>query len=188
MSATPPAHWQRRADRSLLSTRVFEVRGSRFAHPQREGDKEFIVIDAPSWVIAAPVTPTGELVMVRQYRFGAEELSWELPGGVVEDGEAPAAAAVREVVEETGYRGDNPVELGWAYPNPAIQSNRAHFVVIPQVRQVEATAWDADEELETRLVPLSEVLRMAHAGEIRHALMLNLLFLLEAWWHEHGPI
>jgi 8-oxo-dGTP pyrophosphatase MutT (NUDIX family) len=115
-------------------------------------------------------------------------LSWELPGGVVEPGEEPVAAAVRELAEETGCRGGSPEVLGWVHPNPAIQSNRAHFVVIPQVQRVEETAWDADEELEIQVVPLPEVLAWARSGRIRHALMLNLLFLLEDWWRGQNPM
>ncbi len=183
MSSEPPAHWQRHSDRSLLNTRVFDVRASRFSHPGREdSQKEFFVIDAPNWVICAPVTATGELVMVRQFRFGSEQLSWELPGGVSEKGEEPTTTAVRELEEETGYQGGPAEVLGWVHPNPAIQSNRAHLVVIPDAKPTGAQNWDQDEEIEMAVVPLADVIKRARSGEMTHALMLNMLFLLEPWW------
>ncbi len=181
-----PANWQRGADRALLHTRVFDVRASRFRHPGRETDKEFMVIDAPDWAVVMAVTPSGELVLVRQFRFGVEQLSLELPGGVIERGEDPAAAAARELAEETGYVGAAPQVLGTVHPNPAIQSNRAHLVLIAEAERKQATAWDADEELGIHCRPIPEVLRRARVGEITHALMLNGLFMLEPWWAEQA--
>jgi ADP-ribose pyrophosphatase len=187
MSSSVPPLWQRIDHRALLSTRVFDIQAIRFDHPQRtDGGKEFFVIDAPDWVIAAPVTPAGELVMVRQFRFGVEQLSWELPGGVSEPDETPTQTAVRELMEETGYRGGEPEVLGWVHPNPAIQNNRAHLVAIPDARLVAETNWDQDEEIEMALVPIPEALRRARSGEVTHALMLNMLFLLEPWWQRHA--
>lgn len=186
MSNSPPARWIRGEDRSLLKTRIYDVRASKFRHPQREGEKEFFVIDPPDWAMVVPITSQGELVMVRQYRFGIERLSLELPGGVIEKGEDPRVAAVRELAEETGYAGDEAVLLGSVHPNPAIQSNRAHVVLVPNVTLRTEIEWDEDEELSMELMPMAEVLRRARAGEITHALMLNALFLLEGWWRSRS--
>ena len=184
--SSAPEPWRRVSDRELLKTRVFDVRGSRFEHPAREGSKEFIVIDAPDWAVVAAVTPLGELVLVQQFRFGVQTLSLELPGGVIEAGEEPAAAAARELAEETGFVGAAPVVLGVVHPNPAIQSNRAHLILIADVERTQQTAWDVDEELGLQCLPVPEVMRRARAGEITHALMLNALFLLEPWWAEQA--
>jgi ADP-ribose pyrophosphatase len=186
MSSSLPPEWIRQQSRELLHTRVFDVRASEFRHPSRAEGKEFLVIDAPDWAVVAPVTPEGELVLVRQYRFGAQQLSLELPGGVIEHGEDPAVGAVRELLEETGYRGAEAEVLGWVHPNPAIQSNRAHLIVVPDAQPVEATDWDADEELSLTLAPIDEVLAMGRSGKITHALMLNMLFLLEPWWKQRA--
>mgnify|MGYP003675133842 CR=1 FL=1 len=185
MSEIPPAEWIRESSRRLLQTRVFEVQAREFRHPQRDQGKEFFVIDAPDWAVVAPITPGGELILVNQFRFGSQELSLELPGGVVEPGEEPAAAAARELAEETGYVGAAPVLLGSVYPNPAIQSNRAHLILIPEVKLTRETAWDVDEELGLLLAPIGDVLQWARAGKITHALMLNMLFMLEPWWRRH---
>lgn len=189
MADFQPSEWCRESDRTLLKTRVFDVRASAFRHPQRTEAKEFIVIDAPDWAVVVALTPAGELLLVRQYRFGVQQLSLELPGGVIEPGEAPESAAARELAEETGYAGDPAVVLGVVHPNPAIQSNRAHLVLIPNARPAGPQAWDADEEMGLLRCPVAEVLARARRGEITHALMLNALFLLEDWWRRRsdGP-
>jgi 8-oxo-dGTP pyrophosphatase MutT (NUDIX family) len=103
--SSSPAEWRRGADRELLHTRIFDVRASEFQHPARSEPREFIIIDPPDWAVVLVLTPTRELVLVRQFRFGAESLSLELPGGVIEKGESPLLAAARETAEETGFRG-----------------------------------------------------------------------------------
>ncbi len=186
MSPPSPNEWIRQQSRELLQTRVFDVRATEFRHPSREEGKEFLVIDAPDWAVVAPVTSQGELVLVRQFRFGVQKMSLELPGGVIEHGEEPTAGAVREMVEETGYRGAKAEVLGWVHPNPAIQSNRAHLIVVPDAQLVGSTAWDPDEELSLTLAPIDEVMEMGRSGKITHALMLNMLFLLEPWWRQRA--
>lgn len=184
----PPATWSAGESRTLLPTRIFDVNARTFAHPTRGTRKEFLVIDAPDWGIALPVTAAGELVLVQQYRFGIAQLSWELPGGVIERGEDPVAAVVRELAEETGYAGRNARVLGVVHPNPAIFANRCHIILIEDVAPQGQVAWDADEELALLRRPIDTVLAEARAGRMTHALMLNALFLLEPWWRERAPI
>ena len=64
--------------------------------------------------------------MVRQYRHGANRITLETPGGLVDPGETPAEAAAREMLEETGYQAREIISLGGINPNPAIFSNRLH--------------------------------------------------------------
>ncbi|WP_159056255.1 NUDIX hydrolase [Streptomyces sp. DSM 15324] len=61
--------------------------------------------DRPSVAVLA-LTTTGETLVTRQFRPGPEQLVYELPGGYLDDGETPLAAAARELLAETGYGGD----------------------------------------------------------------------------------
>lgn len=170
-----PACWTPTRETLHAKCVVFDVFKEHFAHPTdgREGD--FYVARAPDWVAAVPVTRGGEIVMVNQFRFGVRRLSWEFPGGVIDAGENFLQAAAREVAEETGYAGDAPFPLGSAASNPALFDNRCHFVLIENCDRVTDTHFDANEEIEMKLVPPRDVLKMAREGEITHALMLAAL-------------
>jgi len=135
----------------------------------------------PDWVLALPVTPEGLIVMVRQWRFGASALSLEPPGGVADKGEDPAVTAERETREETGYSGGRATCLGQVSPNPALQDNRSHFVLLEGVRNGSPRALDEHEEITVELHRPAEALRLVRGGETTHALAeLALLRLREA--------
>jgi 8-oxo-dGTP pyrophosphatase MutT (NUDIX family) len=138
-------------------------------------------MDCPDWVLALPVTQEGLIVMVRQWRFGASALSLEPPGGVAGKGEEPAVTAERETREETGYDGGKATSLGHASPNPALQANRCHFILLEGVVNGSPRALDEHEEIEVLALAPSEALRRVREGETTHALAeLALLRLREA--------
>lgn len=182
--ATPPApgpaRWEKRGHQVRLHTRVFDVQGVTFRHPGRDTEKEFTVLQAPDWVNVVAVTPDGHIVLVRQFRFGIDALSLEIPGGVMESGEDPVTAGVRELREETGYTGGSARLLGSVHPNPAIQGNRCHYVLVEGAVRSHELEWDADEEIQIETRPVDEVLALARTGGITHALVLNALMLFDA--------
>src|SRR5687767_12953341 len=105
-SSIPPSWaWQALDHKTLLDTRIFSIRSTRFRHPVRLVERDFIVIDPPDWVNVVAVTPDQRIVLVRQFRYGADDFSLEIPGGVIERGEHPEIAGIRELQEETGYVG-----------------------------------------------------------------------------------
>lgn len=176
-----PERWTIRQEAPHADCRVFKIVRQRCTHPRDSREGDFFVIRCPDWVLALPVTPDGDLVMVRQWRFGAQALSSEVPGGVMDAGESPIETAIREAREETGYTGGTVTELGSVSPNPAIQSNRCHFVLLEGVTNNSARALDEHEEIEVECVRPAEALRRVRSGETTHALAeLALLRLREA--------
>ena len=170
-----PRHWILNRETLHSSCVVFDVYKEHFSHPTDGRCGDFYVAHAPDWVTAIPVTSEGKILLVNQFRFGIRELSWEFPGGVIDKGENFLEAAVREVAEETGYRGNAPIVLGNAASNPAIFNNRCHFVLIENCKKTEDTHFDANEEIEMKLASPQEVLELARNGEMKHALMLTAL-------------
>lgn len=181
-SSPGPSRWEKLGRETRLQTRIFDVLGARYRHPSRGTERDFVVMTAPDWVNVIALTPDEHIILVRQFRFGIDEFSLEIPGGVMEAGEDPVAAGLRELREETGYTGAPAKLLGTVHPNPAIQSNRCHFVFVEEAVKSHALEWDADEEIHVTAEPVEEVLAMARNGGITHGLVLNALMLFEPHW------
>lgn len=184
MAEQPPApqRWKRLGAREVARTRIFSVESVDFHHPQRPKPQDFFVINAPDWVNVVALTPDGRLVLVRQFRYGTNDFSVEIPGGVIDQGEDPVAAGRRELQEETGYVGSGARLLGAIHPNPAMQNNRCHLVLVENARQQANLDWDADEEFEIMTLPVDEVYQLAYRGGITHAMVLDALLLFAPVW------
>ncbi len=177
-----PSRWKKLGELPHAATRIFDVVRAIYRHPRREKEQDFFIINAPDWVNVVALTPDGRLVLVRQFRYGIDDFSLEIPGGVMDAGEDPVAAGPRELSEETGYVGTRARLLGSVHPNPAMQNNRCHLVLVEDARRAAALAWDDDEELETLVKPVDEVYALAAGGGITHALVLDALLLFRPHW------
>jgi 8-oxo-dGTP pyrophosphatase MutT (NUDIX family) len=187
---SPPQRWQRLRSEPHATTRIFDVTRAIYRHPHRSKEQDFFVINAPDWVNVVALTPAQHLVLVRQFRFGINDFSLEIPGGVMDKGEDAITAGLRELREETGYIGTKPRLLGSVHPNPAMQSNRCHLVLVEDARLEAALDWDPDEEFEIMTKPVEEVYALAHRGGITHAMVLDALLLFAPVWAElsRGPV
>ena len=179
MPASPLPAWQKTGAVQHADCRIFTVEKERWEHPGGVKKGEFYVLHCPGWVNVLARTEAGKLVMVRQFRFGTRDFSLEIPGGVMEEGENPLLTGARELLEETGYAGDEPRLLGQVHPNPAIQNNQCHIVFIDRVKKVAEVAWDGNEEMDVCEMSVDEVITAALTGKITHALVLNGLFFLQ---------
>lgn len=159
---------------------MFEVSRVRFRPPGGGDERSFYRIDAPHWINVIPVDDRGDVLFVRQYRFGIEDFTLEIPGGMCDPGESPATAAARELREETGRRAGRIVELGWVHPNPALQGNRCYSYLARDLTRVGDPEPDPDEEFELVTVPLRDVAGLIADGSISHALVVAAFRLLDA--------
>ncbi len=168
-----PPRWDLIDDQLLTPCRVWELRARRYRHPSNGKEGEFYYLNSRDWAVVVARTVDNHLIMVRQFRWGSDELSWELPGGIVDEGEDPVAAGLRELQEETGYVAESGQHLGCCSPNPAILNNRCHVIFADNVRLDPAgTDWDEHEEMQIQSVPVEGVLEWARQCQIDHALAL----------------
>lgn len=159
----------------LLRTHVFTVheREARSAmHPDRAGT--FTFLDCPTWVNVIAITPPPDekFVLIEQYRHGLDQITLEIPGGAVDEGEDPLNAALRELKEESGYGGDDAEIIGRVSGNPAIQNNWVYTALVRDARQVAEPTPDEQEEIRVLLASKDEVLDMVHHGDIHHAFVV----------------
>jgi len=151
--------------------RIFRINAETSLSPRTNRTGQFYVIDTNDWVNIIPITEDGYVVMIKQYRHGSKNITLEIPGGLVDD-ESPEKAALRELLEETGYQGDGVTYLGATNPNPAIFNNLCHTFLVKNVKKVSDINLDDNEDIEVVLKPLSEVSRLIADGSINHALVI----------------
>jgi 8-oxo-dGTP pyrophosphatase MutT (NUDIX family) len=178
--------WKRLARTLVVDSRWLRVSADRCALPDGRIVEPFYVVHEPEWVHVFAVNAAGELLVVRQYRYAADAVCTELPGGVVDAGESPAAAAKRELLEETGHEAGNLQPVGWLFANPARQTNRVHLFIATGLRAVARQQLDAQEDISCRFMPLQEVPRAIEAGEFAQALHVASYYRALSIWQGHG--
>src|SRR5262245_30832373 len=108
---TSVAEWRELAREPVADCRIFGVERPLAESPVDGSRHAFYRIRSQDWTQIVPITRDGHIVLVRQYRHGAERLTLEIPGGLIDPGEDPGEAALRECLEETGYRGREAISL-----------------------------------------------------------------------------
>ncbi len=165
--------WTYEDEETLATTRIFALRRRRGTSPsQPQNPGEFVYLDSPDWVNVIAVTPEREVVLIEQFRHGTGEVTLEIPGGMVDPGEEPLAAGVRELAEETGFGSGKNRLIGSVTPNPAILNNRCHTVIVEDAVAQGPARPESHEEIGVRLVPLDSIPALIAAGQIHHALVV----------------
>ena len=157
-----PDTWEPLGERTL-HTGWRTVVGRRYRTPDGV-EREFEVIVEPDTAVVVALTEARDVVLVREYRPGPRRHLLELPGGLIDDGEEPAAAAARELLEETGYAG----ELGpvGRIVDSAYSTRRRHTFVATGCRQVQEPAPHDGEFPEVVLLPLAGFREHLRGGEL----------------------
>jgi 8-oxo-dGTP pyrophosphatase MutT (NUDIX family) len=175
--------WDILMNERLVVTPIFDLSRRRSRHPSR-GTRDFYVLDAPAWVNIIPLTADGRIVFIRQWRHGIGGRTLEIPGGMVDPGEMPKAAARREMREECGYDSRRIVSLGRVHPNPAIQPNWCYTFLALDANASGDPEPEPDEEIEVVMVAEKQVGGLIASGKITHALVIAGFALFDLYQHQ----
>lgn len=153
----------------VFSCPLFKVRFDKLIEPGGKHSQRHVIRHDGSVVILALDNSKSKkdpwIVIERQYRHAANQFLWELPAGKLEPGEDPVAGAQRELEEETGYRARKWSPLVEYYASPGFLGESMKVFLAEGLIAGDAHPED-DEQIEFRLVRLSEVLKMIEKGAI----------------------
>jgi ADP-ribose pyrophosphatase len=179
-----PRAWERLSSKQVAEYEMFDVREDVSRSPKDGSEKTFHVAESAGGVVVVAVTEDGRVVMVEQFRHASRKLGLELPAGVVDEGEKPEDAAVRELREETGYQGDPPRMLGRFDLNPSWQVTMVHVALVRNARRSAETDEDEGEDIRVRLLERGELRRKVADGEVDAGTTIAALALWD--WKERG--
>ena len=165
-------NWKKKASHQVADCRVFKLREDSYEDSVSAKEASFYVIENPDWVNIFALTEDEKIVLIEQFRFGTEEITLEIPGGMIDDNEEPAACAERELLEETGFSAKEIIYLGKSRPNPAIQTNWIYHFLAKNAAKTGETDFDEHENIRVKLADLSEMKNMIESEQITHSLVI----------------
>jgi hypothetical protein len=149
----------RHGSEHLLDTPIFRLRRDRAEHPETGHVGDYFVLENPDWVNVVALTADRHVLLVRQWRHGTATVELELPA-------------------ETGYAAGRLTLLGEVAPNAAFQRNTCFTVLAEDCVHDGPTRFDAGEDIELVLEPLTRLPTLLREGTFRNALVLIGLL----WW------
>ncbi len=167
--------WDRASTERGPDLGLLRVRYDWMRHPSRREALKRLVLESVDWVNCVALTTSGLSVMVEQYRFGLGACTLETPGGMVDAGETPLAAAQRELLEETGYGGGTWRSLGAVEPNPALHPHLCHHFLAEGVERLGEPTPGLGEAIRVHLATQEEIRTAMRDGRLRHVLALSAL-------------
>ena len=145
----------------------------------------FYLLDSPDWITVIPLitdkTGIECFLMVEQYRHGSDKVTLEFPAGMIDPGELPEDAAVRELLEETGYMPGEITEIGSVSPNPAFMNNISYTFLARGLELTGKQNLDEHEYIHFHLIPVSEVLKKMGTGRYSNGVMMMALAYYHRW-------
>ena len=180
--------WKKITSKKVFEDRWFKARADACQFPDGRIIDPYYVVELPNWANAVVVTSNNEIVLVKQYRYPVDAVTLELPGGVINDGEDPMLAALRETQEETGYTSNQIQLICKTAPNPAINDNTAYFYLIENAVPTEHTNPDFFEDIEVVLYSKSDFIQLLQQNKIMHGVQLGPIYeaLIQLGWLQYS--
>ncbi len=151
----------------IFEGRILSLRVDHIKHPAGHTFRREVVEHNGGVVIACQPEPN-KVILIRQYRYTVDEELIELPAGRLEKGEQALPAAMRELIEETGYQASTWEELPSMYSAPGFSTELLYFFRASDLKFV-GKSLDEDEETEVMILPVEQAWQLVVNGRVRDA-------------------
>lgn len=174
--------WKETGSNLIKDFRIFKACEIKSMAPDGR-ERVFVKLDSPDWVNIVCVIKNSDdndcFLMVRQFRHGSASVTMEFPAGLVDPDEDPAAAAARELLEETGYKAEKLIMIGSANPDPAFMNNTSYTYFALNPVKTDIQSLDPDELIDIQIVPVRLFEQHMGGGEF-----INAITILAYTWYK----
>jgi ADP-ribose pyrophosphatase len=158
--------WKLKKSEIVFEHKWYKLRKDEVELPNGRVVDDYFVSVRPNVVVIFALTDNDEVVLVRQYKHGVQQIVTELPGGVVDDDEDFEEAARRELLEETGYSSHRFEKIATLFDNPTKDTNKINLYFAKDAKKKGEQALDENEEIEVHMVKKDLLQGKILSGEI----------------------
>lgn len=157
--------WKILESKEIFSSPFITLKEEKLERADGKTVSPYYAIERPDVVYVVALTKNGKIILVYQYKNGLRSLVLELPAGFVDEGESHEEAAKRELLEETGYESSKLINLGSFSSGLGLARNQNHFFFAGNVEKIKEQSLDENEEIEVKILLLTEVLSDIKKGQ-----------------------
>jgi ADP-ribose pyrophosphatase len=157
--------WRVTSSSYVIDTPFLRMRKDEVSVPSQDGLTSFFVRESRGFAIVFALTSENEILLVRQYRYGIDGYTLELPAGTLDGDEDPLECAQRELREETGFTAQHWDHVLDVAAEPVRSTSIMHVFLARGARRTNDQQLDPFEVLTAETMPIERVRAALRSGE-----------------------
>ena len=145
--------WELLRRTKVYSSKFVNVYEDKVRLPNGEIIDDYTLVEKPNIVIIVATDNKNNIVVLEEYKYGANQVLKTLPAGHIKANETAIEAAKRELLEETGFSGNRYVEVGILYDYPSKDIHKVYVVIVENIENIQEPNHDSTEQINFKLIP-----------------------------------
>lgn len=159
--------WETLSSKTVYESPWLKLRLDKVKLPNGMTIDDYSVVEMPKVAVVVAITETGNVVLVKQYRYANNKVLVELPAGTFDPNKEPAKeAAIRELWEETGYKAADMIQLGEMYEYATKLKHSVVLFLAKNIKYDPIKHADETEDITLLEIPFKDAVEAVRSGEI----------------------